>query len=284
MIGLDPTGRIREVRFNNRSMRPLRLPHAEIVAFYAAYRRFAEIAEPTRADGHLPARPRRLPGLRQHPAAARPHRFRRHRRPPPAGLLRRPGRDSPARWPCCTGRTRRHRRSARAVRGPGRGRLPGRGGDEAEHMLQAAALAEAAGAHRSWWSPRCCTTSATSPGADRGRPDGRHRQPAQPRRRGLARPLVRPGGHRADPAARRRQALPVRRRPGYCGLLSAASAYTLERAGRPDDAGRSPRSRPSRTPPTRWPCAAGTTRPRTPTRTVPPFEHYRDRIALLARP
>jgi len=50
MIGLDPRGRIREVRFNNRSLQPLPLPpaadpaaagHAD--AFYRAYRAFAEI-------------------------------------------------------------------------------------------------------------------------------------------------------------------------------------------------------------------------------------------------
>ena len=48
MIGVDPRGRIREVRFNNRSMCPP--PHvgreglpAETVAFYAAYRAFADI-------------------------------------------------------------------------------------------------------------------------------------------------------------------------------------------------------------------------------------------------
>jgi gamma-butyrobetaine dioxygenase len=43
MIGVDPTGRIREVRFNNRSMQPLRLPPEQTAAFYAAYRAFAEI-------------------------------------------------------------------------------------------------------------------------------------------------------------------------------------------------------------------------------------------------
>ncbi len=47
MIGVDPHGRIREVRFNNRSMQPLRLGRAgspeEAVAFYAAYRAFAEM-------------------------------------------------------------------------------------------------------------------------------------------------------------------------------------------------------------------------------------------------
>jgi gamma-butyrobetaine dioxygenase len=52
MIGVDPRGRIREVRFNHRSMQPLRpgreRPVEEAVAFYAAYRAFAEIV--TRPD------------------------------------------------------------------------------------------------------------------------------------------------------------------------------------------------------------------------------------------
>ena len=43
MIGLDPAGRIREVRFNNRSMQPLRLAPDETESFYSAYRAFAEI-------------------------------------------------------------------------------------------------------------------------------------------------------------------------------------------------------------------------------------------------
>ncbi|MFJ1704021.1 TauD/TfdA family dioxygenase [Kitasatospora sp. NPDC088346] len=43
LIGTDPRGRIREVRFNNRSIGTLRLPAAELDAFYAAYRRFAAI-------------------------------------------------------------------------------------------------------------------------------------------------------------------------------------------------------------------------------------------------
>jgi len=45
LIGVDPLGRIREVRFNNRSMQPLALASAELVEFYAAYRRFAEVLE-----------------------------------------------------------------------------------------------------------------------------------------------------------------------------------------------------------------------------------------------
>jgi gamma-butyrobetaine dioxygenase len=46
MIATDPRGKIREIRFNNRSLQPLRLGREgsadETVAFYAAYRAFAE--------------------------------------------------------------------------------------------------------------------------------------------------------------------------------------------------------------------------------------------------
>jgi gamma-butyrobetaine dioxygenase len=49
LIELSPRGRVRGVRFNNRSMRPLRGSAAEITAFYAAYRRWAELlAQPGR--------------------------------------------------------------------------------------------------------------------------------------------------------------------------------------------------------------------------------------------
>jgi gamma-butyrobetaine dioxygenase len=49
LIQLSPHGRVRGVRFNNRSARPLRLPSAEVTAFYAAYRRWAELlARPER--------------------------------------------------------------------------------------------------------------------------------------------------------------------------------------------------------------------------------------------
>jgi gamma-butyrobetaine dioxygenase len=47
MIGIDPLGRIREVRFNHRSMQPVRLGQGgspeRTTAFYAAYRAFAEM-------------------------------------------------------------------------------------------------------------------------------------------------------------------------------------------------------------------------------------------------
>ena len=49
LIQLSPRGRVRGIRFNNRSARPLRLPYAEVTAFYAAYRRWAELlARPDR--------------------------------------------------------------------------------------------------------------------------------------------------------------------------------------------------------------------------------------------
>ena len=49
LIQLTPSGRVRGVRFNNRSMRPLRRPYAEVTAFYLAYRRWAELlARPER--------------------------------------------------------------------------------------------------------------------------------------------------------------------------------------------------------------------------------------------
>ena len=48
-IQLSPRGRIRGVRFNNRSAQPLRRPYREVVAFYTAYRRWAELlARPER--------------------------------------------------------------------------------------------------------------------------------------------------------------------------------------------------------------------------------------------
>jgi gamma-butyrobetaine dioxygenase len=49
LIQLGQRGRVRGVRFNNRSAQPLRLPYADVTAFYAAYRRWAELlAQPER--------------------------------------------------------------------------------------------------------------------------------------------------------------------------------------------------------------------------------------------
>jgi len=44
VISLDPQGQVREIRYSDMSMQPVRLPAAQIRAFYAAYRSFAEIA------------------------------------------------------------------------------------------------------------------------------------------------------------------------------------------------------------------------------------------------
>jgi len=44
VIGLDPRGRIRQIRLNGRSLAPVRLAAAQARAFYAAYRAFSELA------------------------------------------------------------------------------------------------------------------------------------------------------------------------------------------------------------------------------------------------
>jgi gamma-butyrobetaine dioxygenase len=44
IIGTDPDGRIRQIRYSSMSMQPVRMPPAQIEAFYAAYRTFAELA------------------------------------------------------------------------------------------------------------------------------------------------------------------------------------------------------------------------------------------------
>jgi gamma-butyrobetaine dioxygenase len=43
LIHLDPRGRVRGIRFNNRSALPLRAPYDEVLAFYAGYRRWAAL-------------------------------------------------------------------------------------------------------------------------------------------------------------------------------------------------------------------------------------------------
>jgi gamma-butyrobetaine dioxygenase len=43
LIEVDPAGRVRSVRFNNRSMQALRLGEKVLVRFYGAYRAFAEV-------------------------------------------------------------------------------------------------------------------------------------------------------------------------------------------------------------------------------------------------
>jgi gamma-butyrobetaine dioxygenase len=49
LIQLGPGGQPRAVRFNNRSIRAIRLPYQQVTAFYAAYRKWAELlARPDR--------------------------------------------------------------------------------------------------------------------------------------------------------------------------------------------------------------------------------------------
>jgi gamma-butyrobetaine dioxygenase len=49
LIQLSPRGRVRGIRFNNRSVQPLRLPYAQVTAFYTAYARWAALlAQPER--------------------------------------------------------------------------------------------------------------------------------------------------------------------------------------------------------------------------------------------
>ncbi|WP_405496889.1 TauD/TfdA family dioxygenase [Streptomyces sp. NBC_00096] len=45
LIGVDPLGRVREVRFNNRSISTLHQPASVLEEFYAAYRLFGELLE-----------------------------------------------------------------------------------------------------------------------------------------------------------------------------------------------------------------------------------------------
>jgi gamma-butyrobetaine dioxygenase len=49
LIGTDPHARVREIRVSHHTMQPLRLPPAQIVSFYAAYRAFASLI----SDGDL---------------------------------------------------------------------------------------------------------------------------------------------------------------------------------------------------------------------------------------
>ena len=57
LIQLSPRGRVRGIRFNNRSAQPVRLPYRDIAPFYAAYRRWASLL----------ARPERQLNLRLRP-------------------------------------------------------------------------------------------------------------------------------------------------------------------------------------------------------------------------
>ncbi len=174
MIGLDPYGGVREIRFNNRSMQPMRLRPADSERFYDAYRAFAEVLN----------RPEQQTVMRMQPGDCvifdntrilHAHWFqRRRRRTAPAGLLRRPGRAGEhargtAEGPMTGPIPRRFARPEPVARmremflGEGLRDYLGEDVTMAQHMLQAAGLARAPARRTIWWSRHWCTTSATSP-------------------------------------------------------------------------------------------------------------------------
>ena len=283
MIGLDPNGRIREIRFNNRSMQPVRLPPDETVAFYAAYRRFAEIVK----------RPELMVTFRLGPGDCVVFDNTRllHARTGFADTGDRHLQGCYADLDAIASQRKVMHGQLAASRlhdlfeGPGTADYLGEEVTQAQHMLQAAALAEADGA-----SPELVIATLlhdvghfTGPltGADlMGGTDNRHSHVAAD---WLARwfgPAV------TEPirlhVAAKRYLCAVD--PAYLRVLSAASAYTLEVQGGPmsDQEVAAFEAEPYAADAVRlrgWDDAA-----KDPTRTVPPFEHYRDRIALLARP
>ena len=233
LIQLSPRGRIRGVRFNNRSAQPLRLPYADVIAFYAAYRRWAGLL----------AEPERQLNLRLAPGDCLIFDNTRilHARtafsvtgePAPAGLLRRPGRPGQH-----GGRPAQRGDPMTAVEaigqlfaGPGARDYLGEPVTIGTHMLQAGALAEAAmkGAGEvggpPWWPPPCCTTSATCGNET----DSRHGEA------GAAWLGQWFGAAVTEPVrlhvAAKRYLCAVE--PGYFGLLSEESVRTLARQGGP---------------------------------------------------
>ena len=186
MIGLDPTGRIREVRFNNRSMQPLRLAPEQTESFYAAYRAFAEILY--RPD--LMVTFRLSPGdclvfdntRLLHARTGFADSGDRHLQGCYADL------DSFASQRKCSTAGSPPNDCASCSRARATADYLGEDVSQAQHMLQAAALAESDGASDRA-GHRCAPARRRSlhRPAHRRRPDGRHRQPAQRRGSRLAR-------------------------------------------------------------------------------------------------
>jgi gamma-butyrobetaine dioxygenase len=283
MIGLDPNGRIREIRFNNRSMQPMRLAPEETVAFYAAYRRFAEIVN----------RPELMVTFRLGPGDCVVFDNTRllHARTGFADTGDRHLQGCYADLDAIASQRKVIQGRLAADRlhdlfdGPGTADYLGEDVTQAQHMLQAAALAETDGA-----SPELVIATLlhdvghfTGPltGDDlMGGTDNRHSHVAAD---WLARwfgPAV------TEPirlhVAAKRYLCAVD--PAYLRVLSPASAYTLEVQGGPmsEQEVAAFQSEPYAVDAVRlrgWDDAA-----KDPTRTVPPFDHYRGRIALLARP
>ncbi|WP_392757837.1 TauD/TfdA family dioxygenase [Streptomyces sp. LN590] len=209
LIGTDPLGRVREVRFNNRSIGALRLPAAQVEAFYAAYRTFAELL--LRPELQLDLR--LSPGdclvfdntRLLHARTAFAQDGARHLQGCYADL------DGLASTLAVLRRADTLEPLAQLFAGPGSAEYLGESVSMAEHMLQAGARAEADGAPPHLVAGALLHDVGHLRGRrDRPRTDVRHRQPAQPLGSRPAGPLVRARSHRAGAPARGRQTLPVR--------------------------------------------------------------------------
>ncbi len=283
MIGLDPTGRIREVRFNNRSMQPLRLPPDRTSAFYAAYRAFADILY--RPD--LMVTFRLSPGdcvvfdntRLLHARTGFADSGHRHLQGCYADL------DSVAsRWKVLQGQLVVDR-LRELFEGPGAADYLGEDVSQAQHMLQTAALAERDGA------PTELVVAAllhdvghfTGPltGADlMGGSDNRHSHVAADWLAQWFSPAV------TEPirlhVAAKRYLCAVE--PTYFAVLSEASRYTLDVQGGPmsseevDTFEAEPYAQDA-VRLRRWDDAA-----KDAAQSVPAFDHYEHRLSLLARP
>ncbi|MFB7473767.1 phosphonate degradation HD-domain oxygenase [Kitasatospora sp. NPDC056184] len=233
LIELDPLGRIREVRFNNRSIATLRGSAAELDAFYAAYRAFAAITlrPGLQLDFRLePGDCLIFDNVRlMHARTAFAQDGRRHLQGCYADL------DSLASTLAVL-----HRRSAALdelaalFAGEGAGEYLGEAVTMAEHMLQAGALAEAAGA-----APQLVAAALLHDvGHFRGALHGRDLMQGQDNRHSdtgadwLARWF---GPEVTEPVrlhvAAKRYLCAVE--PDYRARLSEASAYTLRVQGGP---------------------------------------------------
>ena len=282
MIGLDAHGRIREVRFNNRSLQPLRLPADQVASFYAAYRRFAEIV----------SRPELMVTFRLGPGDCVVFDNTRllHARTGFADSGERHLQGCYADLDSIASQlTVLHGRRAVAhlrelFEGPGTDDYLGEQVTQAEHMLQAAALAESEGA-----SPELvvaallhdvghCVGPVTGTDLMDGT-DNRHSDvAAEWLSRWFGPAVLEP--IRLHVAAKRYLCAVD---PAYAALLSAASEFTLGLQGGPMTA---PEVAAFEAEPyakdavrlRRWDDAA-----KDPARSVPPFDHYEPLLSLLAR-
>ncbi|MFD5086576.1 phosphonate degradation HD-domain oxygenase [Kitasatospora sp. NPDC058406] len=233
LIGVDPLGRIREVRFNNRSIGTLRGTARELDAFYDAYRRFAAIT--LRPELQLEFRLDRgdcliFDNVRlMHARTAFEKDGHRHLQGCYADL------DSLASTLAVL-----HRRAAaldaiaELFAGEGAGEYLGEAVTMAEHMLQAGALAEAAGAAPHLVAAALLHDVGHFQGALHGRDlmEGQDNRHSDTGADWLARWF---GPEVTDPVrlhvSAKRYLCAVE--PGYRARLSEASEYTLRVQGGP---------------------------------------------------